>query len=144
MLKKLIVSAALAGLCGTAAAADPLMDTRAIGASYRMDFGGAQQQALAHSVALRNSATTLNAGNAIMEYRWQGTQSQFDVGGLPVMINGERVSTQLGQTETVALGLTAIELTAAIAAVVVTGAVIVEASDDDDDNDQTGGSGGSN
>ncbi|ULQ46690.1 hypothetical protein JN531_016540 [Flagellatimonas centrodinii] len=143
MLKKLIVSAALAGLCGTAAAADPLLDTRAIGASYRMDFGGAQQQALAHSVALRNSATTLNAGNAIMEYRWQGTQSQFDVGGVPFSVNGERVSTQLGQS-TGFLGLTGIELTAALIAATITAAVIVEASDNDDNNDQTGGSGGSN
>ncbi len=130
MLKKLAVAATV-GVISTAALADEtLLESYSARALYRVEFGGAHSEATTHRLAFSQSASSTSLGAPALEYRWQGDQTQFNVGGLPVTINGERVAPRLGAGQTI-LGMST-GVAATVATVTLITVAAVSANKDDE------------
>jgi hypothetical protein len=131
---------ALTASFGAAAAdplADPISNDYGVRVRYNMSFGGHGLAPLGHSLGLISAPMNNVQAVPALEYRWAGNNSDFRLGGVPVLLNGSRVlNADNDKGGVLFLGMNVEELALAGGAIVVT--VFVVAYNANDDGNPTG------
>jgi hypothetical protein len=101
--------------------ADPISNDYGVRVRYNMSFGGHGLAPLGHSLGFISAPMNNVQAMPALEYRWAGNNSDFRLGGVPVLINGSRVLNADNDKggEKMTAGEVALAGTAAVVTVVV-------------------------